>query len=155
VLLAFFTGLFWKLFLGNIFLLFLHNFFFPFFFFFFFFFFSRFLCEASRQSFYVSERSSVFVRTFLFLVRTSALVRYLTWHYVRTALVIRSDGEPLRVKSYTPLRRTTYFSSLLTFSLSLFAVFFALFTCFSHVHLSFCVFSPPKICFSTLLLTFF
>jgi len=61
-----------------------------------------FLCEASGQWFFLSKRYSSLVRTFLLQVRTCTLVRYLTWHYVRTALVIRSDGERLRVKSLSP-----------------------------------------------------
>jgi hypothetical protein len=57
---------------------------------------------------------------------------------------LRPDGEPLRVKSLSPLCRTTLFTFSLVF-LS-FVLFFLAF----HVHLSFCDFSPPQLCFSTL-----
>jgi hypothetical protein len=70
--------------------------------FFFFFFVCVCVCEASGQWFCVSGRGRNFVQTFMIQVRTCALVRYLTWHYVRMALVIRPDNEPLRVKSHSP-----------------------------------------------------
>jgi hypothetical protein len=50
----------------------------------FFLYFLGFLCEVSGRWFYLSERWGRCVWTFLIQVRTCALVRYLTWHYVRT-----------------------------------------------------------------------
>jgi hypothetical protein len=85
----------------------LKNIFGKYFFSYFFLCFSAFLCEASGRWFFLSGRCGSFVRTFLLQVQTCALVRSLTWHYVWTALVIRLDGEPLRVKSLFPLCRTT------------------------------------------------
>jgi hypothetical protein len=89
------------------------------------------LCEASRRWFCMSGRWGRFVRTFLIQVWTCALVRYLTWHYVQTALVIRLDGEPLRVKSHSPYA-ARHFSPSLWIFLSVCAILFG----FSHASLT-------------------
>jgi hypothetical protein len=91
--------------------------------------FLAFLCEASGRLFYMSGRCD---RTFQYQVWTHALVlvSYVA-HYVRTDLVLRLNGEPLRVKSLSPLRRMI----LITFSFifcrlcDFFLAFHMLFSC--------------------------
>jgi hypothetical protein len=85
--------------------------------------FFKFLCEESGRCFWLSGQCGCFVRKLLILVRTGVLVRSLMWHFVRTTLMFRPDGEPCRVKSLSPLHRTSLFS-LLDFFLSGFASFF-------------------------------
>jgi hypothetical protein len=58
-----------------------------------------------------------------------------TWHYVRTSLKFRPDGEPCRVKSHSTWRRTSFSPLLLCFFVVL-CVFLVLFMRISLVHMS-------------------
>jgi hypothetical protein len=91
----------------------------------------------------------LYVRTVFLVVRTIWLIRpdvhsscpdehvFATsmWHYVRTSLKFRSDGEPCRVKSHSPWRHTSFFPLLLCFFVVL-CVFLVLFMRISLVHVS-------------------
>jgi len=118
--------------------------------FFFLFFFFIFLCVASGLFFCLFGRCGCFVRTFLIQVRTGVLVRSLTWHYVRTALMFRPDGEPCRVKSHSPVPPTLSFHS------SWFFVGLCFFVCSFHVFFScalvLLLFLSIQVGFSTILL---
>jgi hypothetical protein len=66
----------------------------------------------------------LYVRTVILVVRTIQLIRsdvnsccpnervfvISTWHYVRTSLKFRPDGEPCRVKSHSPRAATHFFA---------------------------------------------
>jgi hypothetical protein len=126
--------------LGNIFLLFCLSF-------------SYFLCEASircscmfGQWFWLSGRCGWLVRSSILLVRTSVFVGSLMWYYIQTSLKFRPDGEPCRVKSHSPWRRTSL-SPLFLFCLSTcaFSLWFlcVILMCTCHI----CNLSPPLVCF--------
>jgi len=122
----FYISVFWKLFLGI--------------------FFSRILCVAFR-------RCGDFVPMFLVQIRINTLVRYPTWHYVRTALVIRSDGKPLRVKSFSPCAARLPHSLFLIFVYC--AIFLGAFDALFSRALILCDFSPLQVCFLTLFIDYF
>jgi hypothetical protein len=106
--------------------------------------FQIFLCEMFKRCFWLSVWCGCFVQTFLLLVRTGVLVRSLTWHYAQKTLMFHLDGGPCRVKSHSPSTPHDTLFFLFDF-LSVYAFFFALFMCTSHVHLSFLQFlSTPS-----------
>jgi hypothetical protein len=119
-----------------------------------------FSCSFSSifQIFFVWSVRTVFrdVRTVLLYVRMVILVVRTIWlicpdvhsscpdehvfatstrHYVRTSLKFRPDGEPCRVKSHSPWRRTSLSPLLLWFFVVL-CVFLVIFMHISHVHVS-------------------
>jgi hypothetical protein len=71
----------------------------------------------------------LYVRTVILVVRTIRLIRSdvhsscsdervfatSTWHYVRTSLKFRLDGEPCRVKSHSPRAAAYFFASFGSF----------------------------------------
>jgi hypothetical protein len=133
VLSVFYSFVFWKFFLQELFFCSFSLFF-------------RFLCEASRQCFWLSRRWGCFVRMLLILVQTGMLMRSLKWHYVWMTVMFRPSGEPCRFKLLSPLRHTSLFSLL-----DLFFVRFCVFLWFLCVVLT-CTclvydFSPPQVWF--------
>jgi len=77
-----------------------------------------------------------------------------TWHYVRTSLKFRPDGEPCRVKSHSPRAAAHVLVSFCVFLLS--CAFFSYFLCIVLTcSCRLCILFPPQVCINTLLLFFF
>jgi hypothetical protein len=62
-----------------------------------------FFCVKRPDSMFGDVRTVILnVQTFMILVQTAVFLQPFTWHNVQTLLMFRPDGEPCRVKSFSP-----------------------------------------------------
>jgi hypothetical protein len=112
----------------------------------------------------------LYVRTVFLVVRTIRLIcpnvhsscpddnvfATSTWHYVRTSLKFRPDGEPYRVKSLSPRAAAHFLASFCVFIFVILCVFFSYILCI--VLTCTCrlwILSPSQVYSCTLLLIYF